>query len=215
MKQNADRMHNELLELISTLSDSTLSDRSSIFQTYNGSQNRQANISLKILSPCTYTWLCSSTSFCMLPSKPEIFHGRDFELEEIINTLSRASPRIAILGGGGMGKTTLAKAVLHHPKITSRFKHKLFVNAESTSTSVELAALIGLHLGLKPGKDLTKSVVRYLSGQTSCLLILDNIETPWEPMESRRGVEQFLSLLTDISRLALIVCVPKRNDFSS
>jgi ABC-type bacteriocin/lantibiotic exporter with double-glycine peptidase domain len=40
-------------------------------------------------------------------------HGR---LEEIVNTLFHTSPRIAILGGSGMGKTTLAKAT-HRKKL--------------------------------------------------------------------------------------------------
>jgi hypothetical protein len=107
-----------------------------------------------------------------------------------------------------MGKTCLARAVLHRPEIASRFEQKFFVSAVSANTSVALAALIGLHLGLKPGKDLTKDVVQYFSGQPPCLLILDNLETPWEPMESRNGVEEFLSLLTDVENLALIVSVP-------
>ncbi|KAJ7837122.1 P-loop containing nucleoside triphosphate hydrolase protein, partial [Mycena leptocephala] len=133
------------------------------------------------------------------------FHDRESEVGNILKALTQASPRIAILGGGGMGKTCLARAVLHHPEIASRFEQKFFVSAVSANTSVALAALIGLHLGLKPGKDLTKDVVQYFSGQPPCLLILDNLETPWEPMESRNGVEEFLSLLTDVDSLALII----------
>jgi hypothetical protein len=36
---------------------------------------------------------------------------------------------------------------------------------------------------------------------------LDNLETVWEPIQCRSGVEEFLSLLTDIGHLALIVCL--------
>ncbi|KAJ7344091.1 hypothetical protein DFH08DRAFT_810618 [Mycena albidolilacea] len=50
-----------------------------------------------------------------------IFHGRDSELEDIIQILGQQSVRIAILGGGGMGKTSLAKAVLHHPDVVANF----------------------------------------------------------------------------------------------
>ncbi|KAJ7869419.1 hypothetical protein B0H13DRAFT_1896660 [Mycena leptocephala] len=131
MKNKTEIMHREILELISTLSDGTASDRSS-----------------------------------------SIFHGRDKELAEIMAVLANKSPRIAILGGGA---------------------------ADSATTSIELAAQIGMYLGIKPGKDLTKPVVRFLSGKTSCLLILDNLETPWEPVQSRAGVEEFLSLLADIT----------------
>ncbi|KAJ6481123.1 P-loop containing nucleoside triphosphate hydrolase protein, partial [Mycena sanguinolenta] len=140
-----------------------------------------------------------------LPSKPKIFHGRETELENIMKTLSQDAPRIAILGGGGMGKTSLARAALHHPDILTRFEQRFFVSAEPATTSVELAALIGLHIGLNAGKDLTKAVVHYFTKTPSCLLILDNLETVWEPIQSRGGVEEFLSLLTDIEHLGLII----------
>jgi hypothetical protein len=70
---------------------------------------------------------------------------------------------------------------------------------------VELAALIGAHLGLKPGKDLTQVVVKFLVATSPSLLILDNLETVWEPTELRGDIEEFLSLLTDIRDMALIV----------
>jgi hypothetical protein len=143
----------------------------------------------------------------MLPSKPKIFYGRESELKYLIETLSGDSPRVAILGGGGMGKTSLARAALHHPKISTKFEDKYFISAESATTSIELAALIGLHLGLKAGKDLTKPVVQYFRGRPLCLLILDNLETPWEPTHSRAGLEEFLSCLTGVQHLALIVCL--------
>ena len=70
---------------------------------------------------------------------------------------------------------------------------------------MDLAALIGAHLGLKPGKDLAQQVVQYFSSGPPSVLILDNLETLWEPTESRGDVEEFLSLLTDVDSLALIV----------
>ncbi|KAJ7082787.1 hypothetical protein C8R44DRAFT_528445, partial [Mycena epipterygia] len=113
--------------------------------------------------------------------------------------------RIAILGAGGMGKTSLAKAALHHPDIITKYRHRFFVAADSATTSIELAALIGLHIGLKPGKDLTKPVMHYFSNNSLSLLVLDNLETLWEPVESRHGVEEFLSSLTDVLHLAVVI----------
>ncbi|KAJ7735058.1 hypothetical protein B0H16DRAFT_1695756 [Mycena metata] len=147
-----------------------------------------------------------SNSFSLLPSKPKIFHGRDSELKHIMEVLSKDAPRIAILGGGGMGKTSLARAALHYTDTSTKFEHRFFVSAEAATTAVKLAALIGLHLGLEPGKDLTKPVIQYFARQTGlCLLILDNLETPWEPIQSHRGVENFLSLLADVEHLALMM----------
>ncbi|KAJ7927634.1 P-loop containing nucleoside triphosphate hydrolase protein, partial [Mycena leptocephala] len=150
-------------------------------------------------------FVSSSNSFSLLPSKPKIFHGRESELKEIIETLTQDSPRVAILGGGGMGKTSLARTVLHHPNISSQFEHRFFVSSESATDSVELAALMGLHLGLDPGKDLTKAVVQYFARKPPSLLILDNLETTWEPLHTRGGVEELLSLLADIPHLALMI----------
>lgn len=136
---------------------------------------------------------------------PKIFHGRDSELETIVSLLSRESSRITILGAGGMGKTSLAKAALHHPDVAGRYSERIFVPCDSANSSIEMAALIGSHIGLKLAKNLTKRVVHYFTGMRTCLLILDNLETAWEPLDSRTGVEEFLSLLTDIPHLALIV----------
>ncbi|KAJ7452600.1 hypothetical protein FB451DRAFT_1100740 [Mycena latifolia] len=187
MQKTAETMHQELLELITTLSDGTMSDRSSsIYQYSNGSQN-------------------SSNSFSLLPSQPKIFHGRESELEDIVKMLNGESPRIAILGPGGMGKTSLARAALHHQDIAAKYEDRVFIACDSADSSIGIAALIGTHLGLNPGKDLTKPVVWYFSSRSSSLLILDNLETPWEPQESRGDVEELLSLLADIQHLALII----------
>ncbi|KAF8214646.1 hypothetical protein K438DRAFT_1749738 [Mycena galopus ATCC 62051] len=154
-------MHKELMELIEKQSDaSTLSERSSVYVGVSESKN-------------------SSNSFSMLPSKPKIFHGCDLELKHILKLISQCSPRIAILGGGGMGKTSLARAVLHHPDTCSKFEHRFF--------------------------DLTRPVVQYFSRKIFCLLILDNLETVWEPITSRAGVEEFLSLLAGVEHLSLII----------
>ncbi|KAJ7134000.1 hypothetical protein C8R43DRAFT_1110272 [Mycena crocata] len=180
-------MQTELLKLISDLPlESTVSDGTSVYLRLHGSQN-------------------SSTSFSLLPARPKIFHGRESELQDIVNVLMGDSPRISILGGGGMGKTSLARAALHHPDIAVKYQHRFFVAADSSTTSVELAEQIGLHIGLKLGKDLTPQIVRYFSANPPSLLILDNLETPWEPLKTRGAVEELLSALTDVSHLALMI----------
>ncbi|KAJ7434997.1 hypothetical protein FB451DRAFT_1465774 [Mycena latifolia] len=163
MQEEAERMHTEVLELISTLSDGTTSDR------------------------------------------PKIFHGRESELKEAVDRLHQESPRIAILGAGGMGKTCLAKATLHHPHIASKYEQYFFVLADSVTTSIGLSVLIAEHIGLKPANDVTTQVLHYFATHGPSLLILDNLETPWEPLESRSEVEELLSKLTDVPHLALMI----------
>ncbi|KAJ7620702.1 P-loop containing nucleoside triphosphate hydrolase protein, partial [Mycena polygramma] len=142
----------------------------------------------------------------MLPSEPKIFHGRESEISKILHLFDQGTPRIAILGAGGIGKTTVARAVLHQAHITTKYEeHRHFVACDSATTKVELAALIGAHVGLEPSKDLSPAVVQHFLSTPASLLILDNLETAWEPMECRKEIEELLSLLTDVKHLALIV----------
>ncbi|KAJ7159793.1 hypothetical protein C8R46DRAFT_374243 [Mycena filopes] len=184
----AQETHQEVLQMIDTLSDMDVSDKASSINRFVSSSES------------------SAASISMLPSEPKIFHGRETELADILGAFRQEPTRIAILGAGGMGKTSLAKAALHSLDIIAKYgPHRVFVACDTAPTKVELAALIGAHLGLKSGRDLTRSVIRHFATGAPALLILDNFETVWDPIESREEIEEFLSLLADIKHLALII----------
>ncbi|KAJ7857942.1 hypothetical protein B0H14DRAFT_3637472, partial [Mycena olivaceomarginata] len=141
-----------------------------------------------------------------LPSEPKIFHGRESELSDILHLFNTGVPRIAILGGGGMGKTSLAMVLLHHTEITARYaQNRFFVACTSVTTKLELVNLIGAHLGFRPAKDLTQAVLQHFLENPPSLLILDELEMLWEPVSSRGEIEEFLSLLTSVEDLALMI----------
>ncbi|KAJ6465015.1 hypothetical protein C8R45DRAFT_1219862 [Mycena sanguinolenta] len=179
---DAERRHQELLELISSESDS-----------FDNSSMGQSSLNF------------SSDSFSLLPASPPIFHGREAVLETLVTTLLENPAAVAILGPGGIGKTTLAMATLHHPSVKEKFSFRHFISCESASTRDDLLLNIGSNFGLEPSKQLSKAIISHLRRSGPSLVILDNFETPWEATESRNQVEEFLSLLSDIPSLALVI----------
>ncbi|KAJ7620267.1 hypothetical protein FB45DRAFT_1032953 [Roridomyces roridus] len=188
LEQQMQSLHEQILQLIASLPDETISERSSVM--YASETNYRD----------------SSNSFSLLPSYPKIFHGRDWEVVQIVSGLSQDSGRVVILGAGGMGKTSLARAAVHHPVLAAKYSFCAFVPCDSVTGTINLAALIGSYIGLTPKRDLTQPVVQFFaSRQAASLLVLDNFETPWEPKDSRSSVEDFLSLLSAIPNLGLLV----------
>ncbi|KAJ6550777.1 P-loop containing nucleoside triphosphate hydrolase protein, partial [Mycena vulgaris] len=183
MGLDTERRHQDLLELISTRS-TTLTTASSV----RGS-----------------SFSNSSGSFSLLPASPQIFHGRDSELNDLSGALLLESPRVAVLGPGGMGKTTLAMAAIHHTAIVEKYQTRHFISCESANSCADLVSIVGSHLGLEPSRQLSKAIVHHFKESGLCFLVLDNLETPWEPVEFRTEVEEFLSLLADVPTLALMI----------
>ncbi|KAJ7723152.1 hypothetical protein B0H16DRAFT_1472992 [Mycena metata] len=68
-----------------------------------------------------------------------------------------------------------------------------------------LTILIGGHLGLKGSQDLTQALMCHFSGGPPCVVVLDNLETLWEQGQFQGEIEEFLSLLTEVEHLALII----------
>ncbi|KAJ7844521.1 hypothetical protein B0H14DRAFT_3686708 [Mycena olivaceomarginata] len=145
----------------------------------------QANPAGSIWSLCS----SSSTSSLLLPPRPQIFHGRDTELATIVSTLVQPSafPRITILGPGGIGKTALVSAALHHSEVEARFAHRYFVSCESASGSADVVLALAAQLGVsaQSGQALKEVLQRLSSTVEPTLLVLDNLESAWEAPEGR------------------------------
>ncbi|KAJ7321821.1 P-loop containing nucleoside triphosphate hydrolase protein, partial [Mycena albidolilacea] len=147
----------------------------------------------------------SASLLPLLPAKPKIFHGRHKELAAVVDLLMVQPARISILGPGGIGKTTLATAVLHYPDLVSKYNQRYFVQCDGANGTSELIDTVSFHLGLEPSRQPTDRIIEHFSNTGPTILVLDNLDTVWEPTENRRAVEEFLSLLSGVRQLALLI----------
>ncbi|KAJ6561869.1 hypothetical protein B0H19DRAFT_89117 [Mycena capillaripes] len=181
MQQDTQAKHDAIMELLETDTDADSS--------------YSARFTLQNLG-------ASSGSLSLLPASPKIFHGRETELKDLVGLLRAGFPRIAILGPGGMGKTSLA---IHDPNIINKYQTRYFISCDSARTCDSLVAIIASNLDLEPSRKLAKVVVSHLSTSPPCMVVLDNFETPREPVDDLAQVEEFLSLLTDVPHVALVI----------
>ncbi|KAJ7928350.1 hypothetical protein B0H13DRAFT_2311628 [Mycena leptocephala] len=115
---------------------------------------------LRFITVTHFVWLQLWFSFST-PSLPKNLHGRDSELKDIVDVLLCEPARAAVLGPGGIGKTSLAMAAVHHPAIIEKYGLMHFISCESASTCAELVTCIGLYLGMETSTQLSKQIVRH------------------------------------------------------
>jgi hypothetical protein len=219
LNAEADQRHHELLQLSS---DSQYSDTASVvssiadseFSSANGARERWKAFPDRAAGEVHLggrrhwlTSIYSSAALSLLPAPPQIFHGRDSELNEIVGALMRERARVAIIGSGGMGKTTLGLAALHHLEVEKQYPQRHFVSCESATSSEELISILGLYLQIPRSTGMSREIYGHFLEGGPAILMLDNMETPWEPLATRTQVEEFLSLLADVPQLALLVTI--------
>ena len=136
-----------------------------------------------------------------LPGRPNCF-GRDKDLEDLAAHLVSGDPRPALLlGGPGIGKSTLALAALYDARVAARFgARRWFIRCDAAKSRSDLAAALAqaLELPLSPG---VEAAVLTALASAPAAVVLDNLETPWEA--DPQPVEEFLSRLAGVLGLAL------------
>ncbi|KAH8806817.1 hypothetical protein DL96DRAFT_598669 [Flagelloscypha sp. PMI_526] len=146
-----------------------------------------------------------------LPPSPKFIIGRESVVESIVQVfLSSSEPRASILGPGGMGKSTIATAVLHDSRITFAYPTKYFVSSELAPTTELLKNRIADAFSIPQSEretDLTSWIVdRIRRSAHPVFLYIDNLETVWEVESEQPKVDHFLDVLSGASsKIALLV----------
>ena len=135
-----------------------------------------------------------------------LFLGRQTDLDQLVLwILDEEHDPIAVLGPGGIGKTTLTRAALRDARCAARFpdpdRQRLFVPLDDVRDAAGIEQAIARTLGLSAGErpaDVLLSALR----TAPTLLVLDNAEMPWEA--DRNQVEGILAQLAAIPGVSLV-----------
>ena len=147
------------------------------------------------------------------PPKPIIFCGRDGLVKDIVNTLLLPGQiHIALIGPGGIGKTTISKAILNEEHVATMFNARLFItydNVDYAQMNYE-TFLSRIAEVLQITTSSRMAVLNRLKLLKRALLVIDNAETFIEA--GRDGFRDISQTLDEMGTLCRIIFTTRNTD---
>ncbi|KAG1764503.1 hypothetical protein EV702DRAFT_108387 [Suillus placidus] len=151
------------------------------------------------------------------PSRPAMLYGRDDLVAELTNLVVN-DEHLALIGPGGMGKSSLAKAIINEPLVTDKFAdRRFFVTYDDLDPSIitfetfmtRFAGALGIEI---VGADPVRQISTFLRS-ASALVVLDNAETFEEASASSAlGIPSAVAEMANIPGVILVLTSRSRRN---